>query len=100
MNPKGMGGRSEELHFLLRSVEFDWCAVSCVDTLRAEGHKGIVINYNPETVSTDFDKSDRLYFEELSLERVLDIVDKEIPKVCPAWPHGIETLISSDLGSV
>jgi|EP00670_Eutreptiella_braarudii_P007508 carbamoyl-phosphate synthase/aspartate carbamoyltransferase len=62
------------------SVEFDWCAVSCVDTLRAEGHKGIVINYNPETVSTDFDKSDRLYFEELSLERVLDIVDKEIPK--------------------
>jgi carbamoyl-phosphate synthase large subunit/carbamoyl-phosphate synthase small subunit len=62
------------------SVEFDWCAVSCVDTLRAEGQKAIVINYNPETVSTDFDKSDRLYFEELSLERVLDIYDLENPK--------------------
>ena len=62
------------------SVEFDWCAVSCVDTLRAEGKKAIVINYNPETVSTDFDKSDRLYFEELSLERVLDICDYESPK--------------------
>jgi len=59
------------------SVEFDWCAVSCVRALRASGHKAIVVNYNPETVSTDFDESDRLYFEELSLERVLDIYDHE-----------------------
>eukprot|EP00667_Euglena_gracilis_P000224 EG_transcript_224 len=62
------------------SVEFDWCAVSCVETLRSEGQKAIVVNYNPETVSTDFDKSDRLYFEELSLERVLDIYEYENPK--------------------
>jgi carbamoyl-phosphate synthase large subunit len=62
------------------SVEFDWCAVSCVEALRREGRQAIVINYNPETVSTDFDKSDRLYFEELSLERVLDIYELENPK--------------------
>jgi carbamoyl-phosphate synthase/aspartate carbamoyltransferase len=59
------------------SVEFDWCAVSCVRQLRKDGIKAIVINYNPETVSTDYDESDRLYFEELSLERVLDIYESE-----------------------
>jgi hypothetical protein len=59
------------------SVEFDWCAVSCVRALRASGTKAIVVNYNPETVSTDYDESDRLYFEELSLERVLDIYNRE-----------------------
>lgn len=59
------------------SVEFDWCAVSCVKTLRELKHKAIVVNYNPETVSTDYDESDRLYFEELSFERVLDIYEQE-----------------------
>lgn len=59
------------------SVEFDWCAVSCIRTLRKLGTKSIVINHNPETVSTDFDECDRLYFEELSLERVLDIYQQE-----------------------
>jgi len=61
------------------SVEFDWCCVSCVKTLRALGKKAIVINCNPETVSTDYDESDRLYFEELSHERVLDIAELEAP---------------------
>lgn len=59
------------------SVEFDWCAVATARALRASGHKTIMINYNPETVSTDFDEVDRLYFEELSLERVLDIYELE-----------------------
>lgn len=59
------------------SVEFDWCAVSAVRQLRRDGFKSIIVNYNPETVSTDYDESDRLYFEELSLERVLDIYERE-----------------------
>ncbi|ODV67475.1 carbamoyl-phosphate synthase [Hyphopichia burtonii NRRL Y-1933] len=59
------------------SVEFDWCGVSAARALRESGHKTIMINYNPETVSTDFDEVDRLYFEELSLERVLDIYELE-----------------------
>ncbi|XP_013408425.1 carbamoyl-phosphate synthase [ammonia], mitochondrial [Lingula anatina] len=62
------------------SVEFDWCAVSCIRSLRDMGKKTIVINHNPETVSTDFDECDRLYFEELSLERVLDIYQQEVSK--------------------
>jgi len=61
------------------SVEFDWCSVSCVRQLRSLGHKAIVINCNPETVSTDFDESDRLYFEDLSHETVLDIAELECP---------------------
>jgi len=61
------------------SVEFDWCTVNCVWELKAKGYKAIVINCNPETVSTDYDISDKLYFEELTLERVLDIVEKEVP---------------------
>jgi carbamoyl-phosphate synthase/aspartate carbamoyltransferase len=61
------------------SVEFDWCAVSCIRQLRRDGFKSIIINYNPETVSTDYDESDRLYFEELSLERVMDIYERELP---------------------
>uniref|UniRef100_A0A0G4I2F1 Carbamoyl-phosphate synthase (glutamine-hydrolyzing) n=1 Tax=Chromera velia CCMP2878 TaxID=1169474 RepID=A0A0G4I2F1_9ALVE len=61
------------------SVEFDWSCMSCVKTLRNLGHKAIVVNCNPETVSTDFDESDRLYFDELSLERVLDIWEFEQP---------------------
>jgi aspartate carbamoyltransferase len=59
------------------SVEFDWCAVSAIRTLRAQGFQSVMINYNPETVSTDYDECDRLYFEELSFERVLDIHDLE-----------------------
>ncbi|KAI9598880.1 large subunit of carbamoyl-phosphate synthase [Syncephalis fuscata] len=59
------------------SVEFDWCGVSCVRALRQLGHKTVVVNYNPETVSTDFDECDRLYFEELSYERVMDIYERE-----------------------
>lgn len=59
------------------SVEFDWCGVSCTRTLRKLSYKTIMVNYNPETVSTDYDECDRLYFEELSFERVLDIYEKE-----------------------
>eukprot|EP00928_Gymnodinium_smaydae_P000483 TRINITY_DN10184_c0_g1_i4.p1 TRINITY_DN10184_c0_g1~~TRINITY_DN10184_c0_g1_i4.p1 ORF type:complete len:1610 (+),score=410.00 TRINITY_DN10184_c0_g1_i4:703-4830(+) len=61
------------------SVEFDWCSVSCLRTLRSLGHNAIVINCNPETVSTDYDESDRLYFEELSHETVMDIIELENP---------------------
>ncbi|CAK9304719.1 unnamed protein product [Gordionus sp. m RMFG-2023] len=59
------------------SVEFDWCAVSCMRNLRKLGYKSLVVNHNPETVSTDFDECDRLYFEEISLERILDIYERE-----------------------
>jgi carbamoyl-phosphate synthase large subunit len=62
------------------SVEFDWCSVNAIKTIKKEGFRSIMINYNPETVSTDYDECDRLYFDELSLERVLDITDLEIPK--------------------
>ncbi|GHU99922.1 carbamoyl-phosphate synthase (glutamine-hydrolyzing) [Bacteroidia bacterium] len=62
------------------SVEFDWCSVNAVDAIRRSGLKAIMINYNPETVSTDYDVCDRLYFDELTLERVLDITDLEQPR--------------------
>lgn len=62
------------------SVEFDWSSVTALQTIQNEGFRGIMINYNPETVSTDYDSCDRLYFDELSLERVLDIYDLEMPK--------------------
>ncbi len=62
------------------SVEFDWCSVNAVQTARNLGYQSVMINYNPETVSTDYDLCDRLYFDELSLERVLDIIDIEKPK--------------------
>lgn len=62
------------------SVEFDWCSVNAVKTIQEQGYRSIMINYNPETVSTDYDTCDRLYFDELSLERVLDIVELEQPK--------------------
>lgn len=61
------------------SVEFDWCCINALNTCKKSGYETIVINYNPETVSTDYDMSDKLYFDELSLERVLDIIDKERP---------------------
>lgn len=62
------------------SVEFDWCSVNAVETARKLGYKAIMINYNPETVSTDYDMCDRLYFDELSFERVMDVIDLELPK--------------------
>lgn len=62
------------------SVEFDWCSVNAIQTARKLGYKSIMINYNPETVSTDYDMCDRLYFDELSFERVLDVLDLEMPK--------------------
>ncbi len=62
------------------SVEFDWCSVNATQTARKLGYKSIMINYNPETVSTDYDMCDRLYFDELSFERVLDVLDLETPK--------------------
>ena len=62
------------------SVEFDWCSVNAIQTARKLGYKSIMINYNPETVSTDYDMCDRLYFDELSFERVLDVIDLENPR--------------------
>ena len=62
------------------SVEFDWCCVSAINTIKKMGYRSVMINYNPETVSTDYDTCDRLYFDELSFERVLDIVEYENPK--------------------
>ncbi|MCM1153216.1 MAG: carbamoyl-phosphate synthase (glutamine-hydrolyzing) large subunit [Muribaculum sp.] len=64
------------------SVEFDWCGVQALQTIRKEGWRSVMINYNPETVSTDYDMCDRLYFDELTFERVMDILDKE-------HPHGV-----------
>ena len=61
------------------SVEFDWCGVQALNTIRKEGWRSVMINYNPETVSTDYDMCDRLYFDELTFERVMDIIDMEAP---------------------
>ena len=61
------------------SVEFDWCGVQALNTIRKEGWRSVMINYNPETVSTDYDMCDRLYFDELTFERVMDIIDLEMP---------------------
>ncbi len=61
------------------SVEFDWCSVNALNTVRSEGYRSVMINYNPETVSTDYDMCDRLYFDELSYERVMDIIELENP---------------------
>ena len=61
------------------SVEFDWCGVQALNTIREEGYRSVMINYNPETVSTDYDMCDRLYFDELTFERVMDILDLENP---------------------
>ncbi len=62
------------------SVEFDWCGVQALNTIRKEGYRSVMINYNPETVSTDYDMCDRLYFDELTFERVMDIYDLELPR--------------------
>ncbi|MCQ2200965.1 MAG: carbamoyl-phosphate synthase (glutamine-hydrolyzing) large subunit [Bacteroidales bacterium] len=61
------------------SVEFDWCSVNAINTIKQQGYRSVMINYNPETVSTDYDVCDRLYFDELTEERVLDIIDLENP---------------------
>ena len=72
------------------SVEFDWCSVTCLQTIRKQGYRGVMINYNPETVSTDYDICDRLYFDELTYERVLDIVDLEDP-------HGVVVSVGGQI---
>ena len=61
------------------SVEFDWCGVQALNTIRRQGYRSIMINFNPETVSTDYDMCDRLYFDELTFERVMDVIDLEVP---------------------
>ncbi|MBR6362856.1 MAG: carbamoyl-phosphate synthase (glutamine-hydrolyzing) large subunit [Bacteroidales bacterium] len=72
------------------SVEFDWCSVTCLQTIRKAGYRGIMINYNPETVSTDYDICDRLHFDELSFERVQDICDLECP-------HGVVVSVGGQI---
>ena len=72
------------------SVEFDWCSVNALQTIRNEGYRGVMINYNPETVSTDYDMSDRLYFDELTYERVMDIYELE-------QPHGMVVSVGGQI---
>ena len=72
------------------SVEFDWCSVSCLKTIMSQGYRGVLINYNPETVSTDYDECDRLYFDELTLERVQDICELESP-------HGVVVSVGGQI---
>lgn len=72
------------------SVEFDWCSVTCLNTLRKSGYRGVLINYNPETVSTDYDMCDRLYFDELTFERVMDIYELE-------QPHGVVVSVGGQI---
>lgn len=76
-NDKGTMVLGSGVYRIGSSVEFDWCAVTCARKLRDMGKKTIMVNYNPETVSTDFDEADRLYFEELGYERVMDIYELE-----------------------
>jgi len=72
------------------SVEFDWCSVTCLRTLMKQGYRGVLINYNPETVSTDYDECDRLYFDELTYERVMDIIELENP-------HGVVVSVGGQI---
>ena len=72
------------------SVEFDWCSVSCLQEAQKQGYRGVMINYNPETVSTDYDMCDRLYFDELTFERVLDIIELETP-------HGVVVSVGGQI---
>ena len=72
------------------SVEFDWCSVTCLKTIMKEGYRGVMINYNPETVSTDYDMCDRLYFDELTYERVMDIIEMESP-------HGVVVSVGGQI---
>ena len=73
-----------------RSVEFDWCSVNCIETIRKEGYRGVLLNYNPETVSTDYDMCDRLYFDELTYERVMDVIELENP-------HGVVVSVGGQI---
>eukprot|EP00727_Mastigamoeba_balamuthi_P006360 m51a1_g2344 cad protein, putative (2177) ;mRNA; f:563303-570346 len=83
--PRGFGGKESVMvlgsgaYCIGSSVEFDWCAVTCIRALNKLGYKTIMVNFNPETVSTDYDECDKLYFEELSFERVVDIYEREQP---------------------
>ncbi|MBP5260414.1 MAG: carbamoyl-phosphate synthase (glutamine-hydrolyzing) large subunit [Paludibacteraceae bacterium] len=72
------------------SVEFDWCSVTCLKEIQQQGYRGVLINYNPETVSTDYDMCDRLYFDELTFERVMDIYDLEMP-------HGVVVSVGGQI---
>ncbi|MCQ2163302.1 MAG: carbamoyl-phosphate synthase (glutamine-hydrolyzing) large subunit [Bacteroidales bacterium] len=72
------------------SVEFDWCSVTCLKTMQKQGYRGVLINYNPETVSTDYDMCDRLYFDELTFERVMDIIELEDP-------HGVVVSVGGQI---
>ncbi len=72
------------------SVEFDWCSVTCIKTIQQQGYRGVLINYNPETVSTDYDMCDRLYFDELTFERVMDIIEMEDP-------HGVVVSVGGQI---
>ncbi|KAJ3289558.1 carbamoyl-phosphate synthase (glutamine-hydrolyzing) cpa2 [Borealophlyctis nickersoniae] len=81
-NDKGIVVLGSGVYRIGSSVEFDWCGVSCIRSLRNVGRRTVMINYNPETVSTDFDECDRLYFEELSFERVMDIYERENASGC------------------
>ncbi len=72
------------------SVEFDWCSVTCLKTIQGQGYRGVLINYNPETVSTDYDECDRLYFDELTFERVMDIIEIESP-------HGVVVSVGGQI---
>ena len=72
------------------SVEFDWCSVTCLKTIQKQGYRGVLINYNPETVSTDYDMCDRLYFDELTFERVMDIIELEDP-------HGVVVSVGGQI---
>ncbi|MBQ6576227.1 MAG: carbamoyl-phosphate synthase large subunit, partial [Bacteroidales bacterium] len=72
------------------SVEFDWCSVTCIQTIQQQGYRGVLINYNPETVSTDYDMCDRLYFDELTFERVMDIFEMENP-------HGVVVSVGGQI---
>ena len=72
------------------SVEFDWCSVNCIETIRKEGYRGVLLNYNPETVSTDYDMCVRLYFDELTYERVMDVIELENP-------HGVVVSVGGQI---
>ena len=72
------------------SVEFDWCSVTCLQTIQKQGYRGVLLNYNPETVSTDYDMCDRLYFDELTFERVMDVIEMENP-------HGVVVSVGGQI---
>merc|ERR1719271_436027 len=76
-DPTAVGAEGPAASTSKATMVLDWCAVSCIRTLRSMGHRAIMVNYNPETVSTDYDECSTLYFEEISLERVLDIYEHE-----------------------